>query len=176
MYTVIAHRFPLLSKKDNTRRSNPGLGYSPVATNNDGDNIEMQRVTEKVDTDQYCDEGDNDDENGFNQDNEDTSDWNEMETLRTSWREKILAILNALPATLMACRMTLLGLALSLSGITCFALQTRQSYWYLHSLWHILVMSSTLPLLYGRGIFVNLLASFLYVPVRGNAALKRPGY
>lgn len=187
---VISHRFPHLSTKDGTWRSNPGInltaslsaatqGYAPVATSNDGDNIEMQHVIVDSNPD-HCDEGDNDDENGFNEQNEientrSTSDWN-MDTSRISWLEKIVVIIKAIPSALIVSRWTIVGVALALSGIMCFAMQTRMSYWYLHSLWHILVMSSTLPLLYGRGIFVNIVASLLYVPIRGNAALRRPGY
>jgi hypothetical protein len=38
---------------------------------------------------------------------------------------------------------TAVGAALATAGIGCFALQTRTNYWVMHSLWHLLVMSSS---------------------------------
>ena len=200
--SVIAHRFPYLGsvKRNHTWRSNPGMksstplssrisaatsGYAPVANNDSkftNDNIEMKLFNDK-DTSSFDDEI-----IGFDNESE-SDDGHEVETSRENlgeWRvvsmnsatllERITAIIKSIPATVYLLRWSFLGLLLSLLGILCFSLQTRLTYWYMHSLWHLLVMSSVLPSLFGRGICVNYIASKLYLPIRGNAILQRPGF
>ncbi len=50
----------------------------------------------------------------------------------------------------------LAGFALASGGLLCFAFQSRQNYWFVHSLWHVLVMFSTFPFLLGRSQFFEL--------------------
>jgi hypothetical protein len=52
---------------------------------------------------------------------------------------------------------SLLGGVLGLGGLLCFALQGRVNYWYIHSLWHMLMMLSAWLLLKGRGSFFQVL-------------------
>jgi hypothetical protein len=47
-------------------------------------------------------------------------------------------------------RYFLIGIILAVSGFTCFIMQTRESYWYTHSFWHIFVMLSSYFLLRGK--------------------------
>ena len=54
-------------------------------------------------------------------------------------------------------RYCLSGLILSITGLMCFAVQSRVSYWYVHSLWHVFVMSSSLLLVKGRGDFMEMI-------------------
>jgi hypothetical protein len=50
--------------------------------------------------------------------------------------------------------LTVVGACLAVSGITCFAMQSRTNYWLMHSFWHLLVMSSSYFLMKGRNVFV----------------------
>lgn len=47
-------------------------------------------------------------------------------------------------------RMPLCGAALGATGLLCFALQGRDNYYFLHSLWHIFMMISAYLLVQGR--------------------------
>lgn len=47
-------------------------------------------------------------------------------------------------------RMPLCGLALGSTGLLCFALQGRDNYYFLHSLWHMFMMVSAYLLVQGR--------------------------
>jgi hypothetical protein len=42
------------------------------------------------------------------------------------------------------------GLALGAVGLSCFALQGRDTYYLFHSLWHVLMMASAYLLVRGR--------------------------
>jgi hypothetical protein len=46
--------------------------------------------------------------------------------------------------------LSMTGLGMAAAGIACFVQQDKDSYWLLHSLWHLLVMGSTYPLLAGH--------------------------
>lgn len=167
-------------------------GYAPVSviergSRNDIDNIEMKHVSESNDSNNdsiFIDNNDNDSNEDDVFDNNESDGHHEIETsreitnnwttisvdsVRINWFEKIKEFIKSI-------RWTLVGVALSAAGIVCFSLQTRSNYWMLHSLWHFLVMLSVLPLLYGRGILVNKIASCLHLPIGGNAAIGRPGY
>lgn len=47
-------------------------------------------------------------------------------------------------------RMPLCGMVLGMTGLLCFALQGRDTYYFLHSLWHFLMMISAYLLVHGR--------------------------
>lgn len=202
--SVIVHRFPYLGgvKRNNTWRTNYGMksstplssriaaatnGYAPVANKDSdskftNDNIEMKSFNEK-DTNSFDDdiigfdnESESDDSHEIESSRENLGEWSAVSMNSATWMEKFTTTIKSIPATVYLLRWTFLGLLLSLLGIACFALQTRLTYWYMHSLWHLLVMSSVLPSLFGRGICVNYIASKLYLPIRGNAVLQRPGF
>ncbi len=59
-----------------------------------------------------------------------------------------------LPHHLHDLRCTLYGVLLAVAGLLCFANQTRLNYWYVHSLWHLLVMGSSYYLVRGRYTFM----------------------
>lgn len=182
---IIIHRYPYLNKRDDTWRFNPGThfsaaakGYAPVAVK-DTDSIEMQ-LRDSQDLINKI----NDDEDGFDhssdeQENElsqeistscSTADMNTSTIL--SLVDRIRICIKSIPIF----RWTALGLVLALSGILCFTYQDRLTYWYMHSLWHVLIMSSVLPLLLGRGMLVNKIAFLLYIPIGGNAVMGKAGY
>lgn len=56
-------------------------------------------------------------------------------------------------STVYQLRYTLLGAAMGIGGLTCFALQGADSYWILHSCWHVLMMAAAYCLLRGRPAF-----------------------
>lgn len=179
---IIIHRFPYLNKRDDTWRFNPGThfsaaakGYAPVAVK-DTDSIEMQ-----LRDSQDCS---HDDEDGFDHSSDEqedelsqeistslsTADMNTSTIL--SMVDRIRICIKSIPIF----RWTALGLVLAFSGVLCFTYQDRLTYWYMHSLWHVLIMSSVLPLLLGRGMLVNKIAFLLYIPIGGNAVMGKAGY
>eukprot|EP01039_Chlorochromonas_danica_P002711 gene2711-2961_t len=50
------------------------------------------------------------------------------------------------------------GIALGLTGLICFALQQKGSYWVLHSVWHLSVMIAAYLLLLGRSAVFSFLS------------------
>jgi hypothetical protein len=77
---------------------------------------------------------------------------------RRSMYSDCLTFCKNLPQTLVELWRTVLGATLAISGITCFILQTRENYWFMHSFWHMFVMSSSYFLIQGRLRFVQLVA------------------
>ena len=47
-------------------------------------------------------------------------------------------------------RTTLIGVLFACIGLLCFALQTNENYWFVHSLWHYFIMSSAFFFIHGR--------------------------
>ena len=53
------------------------------------------------------------------------------------------------------------GATLAAVGITCFSLQSRTTYWVLHSMWHVLVMTAPYYLIRGRQVFVQRMEAWI---------------
>jgi hypothetical protein len=64
---------------------------------------------------------------------------------------------NSTPSTFMALlyslRYTIVGGILGGSGLMCFAIQDRETYWYVHSIWHMCMMFAAYMLVIGRKEF-----------------------
>lgn len=50
---------------------------------------------------------------------------------------------------------TIVGVIMAILALICFSMQEGDQYWYMHSLWHILIMGSVYPLLVGRKSFYD---------------------
>lgn len=79
---------------------------------------------------------------------------------QNSFRDWELYITNCildLPDNLYDCKFALFGLLLAGVGLAFFVLQTRESYWFMHSMWHMCVMLSSYCLIRGRFDFFNVI-------------------
>lgn len=54
-----------------------------------------------------------------------------------------------------------LGVVMGIIGLVCFVLQSRENYWYMHSLWHVFIMGAAYPVLAGREPFYNYVSEWL---------------
>ena len=80
--------------------------------------------------------------------------------------DDLRSLVCGLPGTLLGLWRMLFGIVLAGSGIACFCLQTKDTYWYMHSLWHLLMMGSAFWLILDRSIFIEYCSIAFKIPVK----------